>query len=185
MELLSQLTWVDLAIIAILAVGVFAGFTQGLIRYVLNAVAVLIAFVLAAQLAVPLVDLLGFWEAFTPEGRQFLVFNVLFYGFVTTGFFIVRAAYKRTRLPIPRQLDEIGGAIFGLLWIVLIICFGLIIMDSFFDGGGQTGGWVSSLYDALNDSVIIQFFRDAILPIVGFVVRPFVPEDLTEFIPLP
>lgn len=185
MELLSQLTWVDLAIIAILAGGVFAGFTQGVMRYILNSVAVLIAFVLASQLAVPLVDLLGFWEAFTPAGRQFLVFNVLFYGFVIAGFLIVRAAYKRTRLPIMRQLDEIGGAIFALVWVVLIICFGLIIMDSFFEGGGQTGGWVNSLYEALNDSVIIQFFRDAILPIVGFLVRPFVPEDLTEFIPLP
>jgi uncharacterized membrane protein required for colicin V production len=184
-ELLSQLTWVDLALIAILAVGVFVGFTQGMIRYILNGIGVLVAFVLAAQLAVPLVDLLGFWEAFTPEGRQFLVFNVLFYGFVVAVFLVVRAAYKRGRMPIMRQLDEIGGAIFGLLWVVLIICFGLIIMDSFFDGGGQTGGWVASLYDALNDSVIIQFFRDAILPIVGFLVRPFVPEDLTEFIPLP
>ena len=115
MELLSQLTWVDLAIIAILAGGVFAGFTQGVMRYILNSVAVLIAFVLASQLAVPLVDLLGFWEAFTPAGRQFLVFNVLFYGFVIAGFLIVRAAYKRTRLPIMRQLDEIGGAIFALV----------------------------------------------------------------------
>jgi uncharacterized membrane protein required for colicin V production len=184
-ELLSQLTWVDLAIIAILAGGVFAGFTQGMIRYVLNSVAVLIAFVLASQLTVPLVDLLGFWEAFTPEGREFLVFNVLFFGFVVIGFFVIRAFYSRTRLPIVRQLDEIGGAIFGLVWTVLIICFALIIMDAFFEGGGQTGGWVASLYESLNESVIIQFFRDTILPFVGFLVRPFVPEDLTEFIPLP
>jgi uncharacterized membrane protein required for colicin V production len=184
-ELLSQLTWVDLAIIAILAGGVFAGFTQGMIRYILNAIAVLVAFVLASQLTVPLVDLLGFWEAFTPEGREFLIFNILFFGLVAVGFFVIRAAYKRTRLPIIRQLDEIGGAIFGLLWTVLVICFGLIIMDAFFEGGGQTGGWVASLYEALNDSVIIQFFRGAILPFVGFLVRPFVPEDLAEFIPLP
>lgn len=185
MELLSQLTWVDLAVIAILAVAVFLGFTQGMVRYILNAVAVLVSFVLAAQLAVPLVDLLGFWEAFTPEGRQFLVFNVLFYGFVAAGWMVIRAAYKRTRMPIARQIDEIGGAIFGLIWVVTIISFGLIIMDSFFEGGGQTGGWVADLYDALNDSLLIQFIRDTIVPIVGFLVRPFVPEDLTDFIPLP
>ena len=40
MELLSQLTWVDLAIIFILAAGVFVGFTQGMIRYLLNSIAV-------------------------------------------------------------------------------------------------------------------------------------------------
>ena len=59
MELLSQLTWVDLALIFILAAGVFIGFTQGMIRYLLNCIAVLVAFVLASQLKGPLFDLLG------------------------------------------------------------------------------------------------------------------------------
>ena len=185
MELLTRLSWVDLAIIGLLAGGVFAGFTQGMMRYILNAVAVLVAFVLASQLKGPVVDLLGFWEAFTPEGRQLLVFNILFFGFTIAGFFIIRALYKRTRLPIARQLDEIGGAIFGLLFTVLVICFALIVLDSFFEGGGQTGGWVRSLYDALNDSVIIEFFRATVIPIAGFIVRPFVPSELTDFIPLP
>ena len=185
MELLTRLSWVDLAIIGLLAGGVFAGFTQGMIRYILNAVAVLIAFVLASQLKGPVVDLLGFWEAFTPEGRQLLVFNILFFGFTIAGFFVIRALYKRTRMPIARQLDEIGGAIFGLLFTVLVISFALIVLDSFFEGGGQTGGWMNSLYNALNDSVIIEFFRATVIPIAGFLVRPFVPGDLTEFLPLP
>jgi uncharacterized membrane protein required for colicin V production len=184
-ELLSQLTWVDLAIIVLLAVGVFVGFTQGMIRYILNCVAVLIAFVLAAQLTAPLVDLLGFWNAFTPEGRQLLVFNILFYTFVVAGFLVIRVLYRRTRMPIPRQLDEIGGAIFGLLYVALIICFGLVILDTFFEGGGQTGGWVNGLYEALNSSVIIEFFRVTILPVAGFLVRPFVPSEVSDYIPQP
>jgi uncharacterized membrane protein required for colicin V production len=184
-ELLTRLSWVDLVIIGLLAGGVFAGFTQGMIRYILNVVAVLVAFVLASQLKGPVVDLLGFWEAFSAEGRQLLVFNILFFGFTIAGFFVIRALYKRTRMPIARQLDEIGGAIFGLLFAVLVICFGLLVLDSFFEAGGQTGGWVRSLYDALNDSVIIEFFRATVIPIAGFLVRPFVPSELTEFIPLP
>jgi len=184
-ELLTRLSWVDLAIIGLLAGGVFAGFTQGMMRYILNAVAVLVAFVLASQLKGPVVDLLGFWEAFSPEGRELLIFNILFFGFTIAGFFVIRALYKRTRLPIVRQLDEIGGAIFGLLFTVLVICFALVVLDSFFEGGGQTGGWVKSLYDAMNDSVIIEFFRATVIPIAGFLVRPFVPSDLTEFLPLP
>ena len=39
MELLERLSWIDLVIIGILAGGVFAGFTQGMIRYVLNSLA--------------------------------------------------------------------------------------------------------------------------------------------------
>ena len=108
MEVFVQLSWIDLVIIGILAGGVFAGFTQGMIRYVLNALAVVVAFILAAQLKGPLIDLLGFWTAFTPEGRELLVFVLLFFGLVIGAWFIIRAVYRRTRLPIIRQLDELG-----------------------------------------------------------------------------
>lgn len=185
MEVLTRLSWVDLVLIGILAGGVFAGFTQGLMRYILNSVAVLVAFVLASQLKGPLVELLSFWEAFSPEGRQLLIFNILFFAFVIGGFFLIRQLYKRTRLPIVRQLDEIGGAIFGLLFTVLVISFGLVVLDSFFEAGGQTGGWVRTVYDALNGSVIIEFFRATVIPIAGFLVRPFIPAEVTEVIPLP
>lgn len=182
MELLAQLSWFDLVIILILAGAVFAGFTQGMIRYALNAVAVVVAFVLASQLKTPLVDLLSFWQAFSREGRELLVFVLLFVGFVIGGFFAIRAFYRRTRLPIVRQLDEIGGAIFGLLFAALVISFQLVVYDSFFRAGGQSGGWVASYYAALNDSVIIQFFRETIIPTAGFFARPFVPEEIAVFL---
>lgn len=182
-EILARLSWVDLVLVAIMAAGVFVGFTQGLIRYVLNSVAVLVAFVLAAQLKGPLVDLLGFWEAFSPEGRQLLIFTLLFAGFLIGGFFAIRALYHRGRMPIARQLDELGGAIFGLLWVVLIVCFTLVVLDSFFEGGGQTGGWVKSVYEALNGSLVGEFLRAWVLPFAGFLVRPFVPNEITDFIP--
>lgn len=182
MELLARLTWFDLVIIVILAGGVFAGFTQGMIRYVLNAVAVIVAFVLASQLKGPLIDLLGFWRAFTPEGRELLVFVILFFGFVIGGFFAIRALYHRTRLPIVRQLDEIGGAIFGLLFAAMVLTFQLLVFDSFFRGGGETGGWVAGYYDALNDSLIIQFFRETIIPTAGFLARPFVPKEIADLL---
>ena len=103
MELLARLSWVDLVIIGVLAAGVFAGFTQGMIRYVLNALAVLVAFILASQLKEPIFDLLRFWAAFTPEGRELLIFVILFFGFVIAGWFVIRALYHRTRLPIARS----------------------------------------------------------------------------------
>lgn len=74
MEVLARLSWVDLAIIAILALGLFIGFTQGTIRHALNVVAVLIAFVAAAQLKRPISDLLGVWQAFPPQGRELVLF---------------------------------------------------------------------------------------------------------------
>jgi uncharacterized membrane protein required for colicin V production len=181
-DLIGQLTWFDLVIILALIGGVFAGFTQGMIRYVLNALAVIVAFVVAAQLKGPLVELLGFWQAFSPEGRELLVFVILFLGFVIAGFFVIRALYHRTRLPVVRQLDEIGGAIFGLIFAAMVITFQLLVFDSFFKTGGETGGWVASLYDALNDSVLVQFFRETIIPTAGFLARPFVPREIADLL---
>jgi uncharacterized membrane protein required for colicin V production len=181
-ELLAQLSWFDLVIIAILAAGVFAGFTQGMIRYVLNALAVIVAFVLASQLKGPVVDLLGFWRAFTPGGRELLVFILLFVGFVIAGFFTIRALYHRTRLPIAKQLDEIGGAIFGLLFAALVLTFQLLVYDSFFRAGGDTPGWVGAYYDAMNDSLIIQYFRETLIPTAGFLARPFVPREIADLL---
>ena len=182
MEVLSQLSWVDLAIIGLLAVGVFAGFTQGVIRYVLNALAVVVSFILAAQLKGPIHELLRFWTAFTPEGRELLIFVILFFGFVIAGWFVIRALYRRTRLPVVKQLDELGGAILGLLYAALVISFQLVVYDSFFRGGGETGGWVAGYYDALNSSLIVAFFRETLIPTVGFLARPFVPEEIAQLL---
>lgn len=184
MDVLARLGWVDLVIIGVLAAGVFAGFTQGMIRYLLNAIAVIVSFILAAQLKGPIHDLLGFWTAFTPEGRELLIFAILFFAFVIGGWFVIRALYRRTSLPILRQLDELGGAIFGLLFVALVISLQLMVYDSFFRAGGETGGWVGGYYDALNDSLIIAFFRETLIPAVGFIARPFVPEEIAQLFTL-
>jgi uncharacterized membrane protein required for colicin V production len=184
-EVLTRLSWIDLAIIVVLAVGVFVGFTQGMIRYVLNVLAVIVAFVLASQLKQPLFDLLGFWRAFVPEVREFLLFLVLFFGLVIAGWFIIRAFYKRTRLPIARQLDEIGGAIFGLVFAAVLITFQLLVMDSIFAGQAErvpSVGGLQAYYNALNDSLLVQFFRDTIIPTAGYVARPFVPQEIADLL---
>ena len=182
MELLERLSWIDLVIIGILAGGVFAGFTQGMIRYVLNSLAVIVAFVLASQLKGPVVDLLRFWRAFTPEGRELIIYVILYFGFVIAGFFAIRAFFQRTRLPIVKQVDEIGGAVFGLLFVALVLTFHLVVLDSFFLGGGETGGWLKSYYDLLNDSVIVAYFREVLIPTAGFLARPFVPTEIADLL---
>ena len=182
MDLLARLSWFDLVIIGILTAGVFAGFTQGMIRYVLNALAVLVAFVLASQLKGPVIDLLGFWRAFSPGGRELIVFVVLFFGFVIAGFFAIRAFYQRTRLPIIKQLDEIGGAIFGLIFAAMVLTFQLLVFDSFFKAGGEPVGWLGTYYEALNDSLLISYFRETLIPTAGFLARPFVPKEIADLL---
>lgn len=182
MDVLAQLSWLDLVIIGVLAAGVFLGFTQGAIRYALNSVAVIVSFVLAAQLQGPIYDLLRFWDAFSPEGRQLLIFMVLFVGLVIASWFGIRSLYRRTRLPIPKALDEILGAVLGLLWVALIIVFHLVILDSFFLGEGEAGGWLAAYYDAMSGSLLVQFLRDILLSTAGFLARPFVPSEIADLL---
>ncbi len=191
MEFFTKLNWIDLVVIVALAAGVFLGYTQGIIRYVLNGIVVLVAFILASQLKGPITDALGLWTPTpaTPELKGLWIFIVLFIGFVISGWFIVRAFYRRTRLPIIKQLDEIGGAVLGLLFAALVLTFQLIVLDSFFKGTASghaaDAGPLKAYYDGLNSSLIIGYFRDTILPIAGFVARPFVPSEIAALLKVP
>lgn len=186
MEFFTKLSPIDLFIVAVLAAGVFAGFTQGIIRYALSSVVVIVAFVVASQLKGPLFELLSGWEAFTPELREQLIFLVLFVGLVIGGWFMVRAFYKRSRLPIAKQLDELGGAVLGLLFAALTIVFLLLVMDDFFlrtsEGGRASAGPLTGFYDAMDSSVLVAFFRDTLIPTAGFLARPFVPSEIAELL---
>ncbi len=189
MEFLSRLTPIDLFIVVSLAGGVFAGFTQGFFRYLLNIVALIVAFIIAAQLRDPVFQVLGFWEAFTPELRREIVFLVLFVGLTIGGWFLVRIVWKGTRLPIAKQLDELGGAVLGLLFAALSIVLTLVVMDTFFksapDAAVNSAGVLASIYQAFNSSVLVDFLRSTLIPTLGQVARPFVPTGIAEFLSSP
>jgi uncharacterized membrane protein required for colicin V production len=186
MELIGRLNWVDVALIILLAVAVFVGYMQGILRYVLSALVVIVAFVVASQLKGPLAASLGFWTPTTPELKELWIFLFLFLAFVIGGWFVVRIFYRQTRLPIVRQADEIGGAMLGLLFAVLVIGFHVVVLDSFFRvaSGSEIGnsGWLRDYYGALSDSVLVGFVRDTVIPVAGFVARPFVPPEIAALL---
>jgi uncharacterized membrane protein required for colicin V production len=182
-EFLAQLSWVDVAILALLALGIFLGFTQGIIRYLLNVIAAFVAFIVAAQLKAPLADVLSVWQAFPPEGRELFFFLLVFLVLVIGFWFLIRAFYSRTRLPVPALLDEIGGAIFALAYVVVFIGFHLVVLDSFYRGeGAEASGALGSYYNALNDSFLVSYLRETVVPAIGFVARPFVPREIAQLL---
>jgi uncharacterized membrane protein required for colicin V production len=187
-DFISRLSLIDVFIVLSLAGGIFAGFTQGMIRYALNGVVVILAFIVASQLKGPLDALLSGWDYFAPDLREQVLFLFLFIGLVVLGWFVVRVFYRRTRLPVARQVDEIGGAVLGLLFAALSIVFLVVVMDSFFqfasDRDIAASGFLGGLYDAMNDSVLVEYFRAALIPTFGFFARPFVPSEIAELLQL-
>lgn len=183
MELLAQLSWVDVAILALLAFGIFLGFTQGIIRYLLNLVAVFLAFIVAAQLKGPIADVLSVWQAFPAEGRELFFFLLIFFFLAIGLWFLIRAFYSRTRLPVGAVLDEIGGAIFALAYVAIFISFHLVVLDSFYVGAGaEPTGALGSYYNAVNDSFIVGYLRETVVPAIGYVARPFVPREIAQLL---
>ena len=69
---------------------------------------------------------------------------ILFIGLTVTAWLVIFRVYRRSRLPIPKQLDEIGGAILGLVYVGLFISLQLVILDSFFLDGGEGPGWLTA-----------------------------------------
>jgi uncharacterized membrane protein required for colicin V production len=192
LEFIKELNWVDFVVIIVLAAGAFAGFQQGLIRYALSWVALVVAFIVAAQLKGPLTDALSsFWNAFDPPVREFWVFVVLFVGLAIGGWFLVRAFYRTTRLPIIKQVDEVLGAVLGVVFAATAIVLLLVVFDSLFKNFGSTGqtglrpsetDWLKGFFNAMNDSVLVGVFQRSILPVLGVLARIFLPSDVAKFL---
>ncbi|HTI30162.1 MAG TPA: CvpA family protein [Methylomirabilota bacterium] len=189
MEFLQKLGPIDLVVVAILAAGVFAGFMAGMVRYALNIVVVIVAFIVAAQLRDPFDSILNGWNVFGPEMRQQLVFLILFVGLTIGGWFLVRIFWKGTRLPIAKQLDELGGAVLGFVFAALSIVMTLVVMDTFFlsapDAAVNSAGPLKGFYDAMGSSVLVDFFRATLIPTLAQAARPLVPSEIAGFLKAP
>jgi uncharacterized membrane protein required for colicin V production len=188
-DFITRLNWIDLVVLALLAGFVFIGWTQGLIRYALATFGTIIAFVVAAQLKEPVTNALGFWTAFNPPLRELWIFIVLYLAITIGLWFGIRALYRTTRLPGVRQVDELGGAIFGFLFAAVVIVFFVVVLDTFFlaepDRYLAEAGFLRGLHDALNRSVLVDVFRETLIPTAGAIARPFVPAEVAEFLRLP
>jgi uncharacterized membrane protein required for colicin V production len=188
-EIIAAFTVTDLVVLVTLAGGVLIGFQQGTLRFILCSVSVLVAFILASLLKGPIADALApVWRAAAPEQQELWIYVVLFVAGILGGWFVVRAFFRQTRLPLYRLLDEIGGAVMGVLYVVLLYTFSLVTLDTYFGTIDQsTVGVVpvlGALYEFLNDSLLVDWFRAYVLPVAGFVARPFVPGDVKPFLGL-
>lgn len=183
MEIFERLSWIDLLLIILLAVGVFLGYVQGTVRYLVSCVAVLLAFVIGAQLKGPISDALSFWTAFSDPMRELFFFLVLFFGIVIAAWALSLTFHRRAEAGVGRQLDDLAGAILGFVFIALVLTFHLMVLDSFFRGGLAEGeldsaGFLRPYYDGMNGSLIVELLRTWVVPLAGLAVRPFIPGDL-------
>jgi len=73
-----------------------------------------------------------------------------------------------------------------VLFVILVYSVTLVALDTYFLQANQSVVDASPvfgpLYQFLNDSVLVSWIRDYVIPVVGFVLRPFVPDDIDQFL---
>ena len=188
MESPLPFTVVDVLVVMILAAGALIGWIQGFLRYLLASVAVLVAFVLAAQLKASTTELLAFWSAFTPRIRETVVFQALFVLLVVGLWFVIRALAPSLRLRVNRLADELGGAATGIIFAAMCVVFFQLVLATHYERPAETGvattaerGEAVLLRDthaAFSDSGLVSFLRQSLTPTAGLLARPFVPDDV-------
>jgi uncharacterized membrane protein required for colicin V production len=124
------MAWIDLAIIAFIALGSFRGLRSGLIRQVVNLASVIAGGVVASHLYPRLATNIDFLVADT-QSRQLVAYAAIFFGFLVLGQLAGQLLRTVASMLLLGPLDHLGGLMFGLVQSVLIVTFMLYAVTAF------------------------------------------------------
>lgn len=186
MEFISWLTWADILVVLVLAIGALLGYMQGFLYYAVAWIAVIVAFVIASLLKDPVADGLAFWTTYDDSAREVIVFLALYVLLLLVLWFVIGPLIRGTVLPIPRAANEVAGAIFGVIFGALALVFFTAALGSLYGQPGGVGQASSrsdadalrALYVALDGSVLLDGLRAVVIPTAGWVARFLVPDDV-------
>lgn len=169
---------IDLALILIIALGIFIGLAQGLIRQALTLVSFYVALVLAAQYYPYTGATLGYWIGGDPSARNTLALLLTFAVFALCLTWLTRFIYTQTGLPGVPFIDHVGGAALGFIWSWALA--GVLLSLLTFSLTASWGTWEASRYDLQADvthSAVAPLVNQA-LPTVYGSLRPWLPLGL-------
>ncbi len=187
---LGGLGLADLLLIVLFLAFFVLGFAQGTIRRVIGLGSILFSFLFAANLTDPLGSFLGAnWTQFPREYSYMIAFGTVFlaaalaFALVAQGFYKPQPLFEKARF-----VDEIIGGILGILQFGLILLATVVILDSFFSLQGiapdpQELPFLRELWNALDTSSIVDFFRSTIIPGFFTVFDLFIPDRLEVLYP--
>ncbi len=182
---LSGIGTVDLLLVLYFMGFFVLGFAQGTIRRLFGLGSILFSFLLAVNLAAPLGEFLGAnWTQFPREYSYMVGFLTVFvaskvaFALVVQGFYQPQPLFQKARF-----VDEIIGALLGLVQAALILGAFIIILDSFFRIPGipadpQELPFLRTIWEALNTTKFVELFRDTLIPAFFALTGLFIPENI-------
>jgi uncharacterized membrane protein required for colicin V production len=178
----------DLVILGGLFLAVVIGAMQGTIRRLLGIASILFAFLAAANLRDPVGDFLAHnWQQFPTGYCKLLAFGLLF-GVLWIGLsLLIQGFYKRTDIYAARPVvDDLLGALLGLVQGVLLLCVAIVILGSYSLPSPFSGeiDFLRQAQDILvHQSHIASALRDGVIPTLVHGSAFLLPADLVAMFP--
>jgi uncharacterized membrane protein required for colicin V production len=180
--ILSQ-TLFDILIIVLLLGALVIGFIQGAIRRVLGILAIVLSFLVAANLREPVGGYLAeHWRQYPAPFSVMLGFLMMFLiGWVALSV-LIQGFYRRSLIHPSEQLDEILGALLGVVQGLLLLAVVGFILDSYYltaaEGAVGIEG-LHSLWSAWDPSQMARLMRDVVFPAGLGLLGWLIPAALT------
>ncbi|MCU0504627.1 MAG: CvpA family protein [Chloroflexi bacterium] len=175
----------DLLFIAALLGGFVAGFVQGVVRRLLGIAATMIAFLLAANLRVPVGEILAdSWTQFPPDYVMMLAFLGLFVIFDIFATVLIQGFYHRAPVVEDKEwVDEILGGVLGVVQALLLLGIAAIILGSYFGAPTEVYdpdefGILRTVYDGIVLSTTGTFILERMVPVFMALGGPLIPDSL-------
>jgi uncharacterized membrane protein required for colicin V production len=178
----------DIYLLVIIVSSLVVGFFWGAARSVLLLGAWLLAFLVAAYLKVELGGyLMQQWSNFPPGFSDMAAFGVIYVALLVAAPVIIFIGTRGNQSVSRYQvLDDLVGALFAVFAAVLGIGGLLIVLSTFYpadSGVVDAGGgplWTASLYQSLLSSSIGGSIDRHLVPIIGALLGPILPQDVRE-----
>jgi uncharacterized membrane protein required for colicin V production len=191
-EYIRSINPFDLVIVLILFAFFILGFIQGTIRRLIGLAAILLSFILAANLREPLGDFLkANWTQFPATYAVMVGFGAVFAAAVIASTLVIQTYYHK--IPLFRSntvVDEMLGGLLGLVQGVLLLGALIIILDSYFTLPGRASDnelpVLRDVYEAYAPtgkpaSATAVIFRETLVPGFLAVTGPVLPNGLRAF----
>ncbi len=180
----------DVVLVGFVAGLTWAGWRTGFVRRLAGLAFIAISFVVGAYLQGPFGDLVNQFFPQVPAAYAGLLAYTFLFPVLLVILHVVSKPFLKDRKVggMTRELDKALGAIFGLIEGVLILSVIVVIFDTYFAVGIQTGTTLglnqfSSLAASFNESYTVHLLRETTVPLVLAVLGPFLPKDISSLVP--
>ncbi len=187
---IRSLNLFDLLVVFFVGGFFLAGFVQGTLRRLLGLAIVLISLLFALNLRDPLGSWLGgYWTQYPKGYSTMLAFGGSFVVIYVAGTILAQVFYRRTQLfKRSTAVDEVVGAILGILQALLLVGAMIMILDSFFRLPGVAEspneiGILRSIYGFYDPSQAAILFRDHLIPAFLALFAWITPSGLRAIFP--